>query len=148
MFDYCDIVWDAVGSSLATRLQKLNNRAGGVISELGYEIRSSEIRNHLGWSTLEERRTKNISTLMYKILHNEDPNYLNQLFHYVNESSNYELRHSNINLILPKPNSDYLKKSFSFTGSNAWNNLPLNTKISTSLSLFKCKLAISPQFPN
>ena len=44
LFDYCDIVWDTVGSSLATRLQKLNNRAGRVISELGYEIRSSEIR--------------------------------------------------------------------------------------------------------
>ena len=85
---------------------------------------------------------------MYKILHNKAPNYLKQLFHYVNESSNYELRDSNINLILPKPNSDYLKKSFSLTGSKAWNNLPLNTKISTSLSLFKCKLAISPQFPN
>ena len=85
---------------------------------------------------------------MYKILHNEAPNYLKQLFHHVNEYSNYELRDSNINLILPKPNSDYLKKRFSFTGSKAWNNLRLNTKISTSLSLFKRKLAISPQFPN
>ena len=57
LFDYCDTVWDTISSSLATRLQKLNNRAGRVISELGYEIRSSEIRNHLGWSTLQERRT-------------------------------------------------------------------------------------------
>ena len=87
-------MWDTVGSSLATRLQKLNNRAGHVISELGYEIRSSEVRNHLaGWSTLQERRTKHISTLLYKMLHNEAPNYLKQLFHYVTgESSNYELR--------------------------------------------------------
>ena len=149
MFDYCDIVWDTVGSSQATRLQKLNKRAGRVISELGYEIRSSEIRNHLGWSTLQHRRTKHISTLMYKMLHNEAPNYLKRLFHYVNESSNYELRDSNYNLILPKPNSDYLKKSFAFTGSKAWNNVPLNNKISISLSSFKCKLAISLQLvPN
>ena len=83
---------------------------------------------------------------MYKILHNKAPNYLKQLFHYVNGSSNYELRDSNINLILPKPNSDYLKESFSFTGSKA--SLPLNTKISTSLCLFKRKLAIPLQFPN
>ena len=125
-------MWNTVGSSLATSLQELNNRTDCVISELGYEIRSSEIRNHLGWSTLQERRTKHISTLMYKILHNEAPNYLNQLFHYVNESSNYDLRDSNINLILPKRNSDYLKKRFSFTGSKVWNNLHLNTKISIS----------------
>ena len=131
------------------KVAKLNNRAGRVIGEFGYEIRSSEVRNHLGWSTLQERRTKHISTLMYKILHNEARNYLKQLFHYVIESSNYELRESNINLIsLPKPNSDYLKKIFTFTGSKAWNNVPLNTKISISLSLFKYKLAISPQFPN
>ena len=50
---------------------------------------------------------------MYKILHNEAPNYLKQLFHYSNDSSNYDLRDSNINLVLPKPNLDYLKKSFS-----------------------------------
>ena len=68
---------------------------------------------------------------MYKILHNEAP-YLKRLFHYVNESSNYDLRDSNINLILPKPNSDYIKESLSFTGSKVWNNFPLNTKISTS----------------
>ena len=85
---------------------------------------------------------------MCKILHNEALNYLKQLFHFVNESSNSDLRDSNINLILPKSNSDYLKTSFSFTGFKAWNNLPLNTKISTSLSLFKRKLAIPLQFPN
>ena len=130
LFDYCDTVWGTVDSSLATMLQELNNRAGRVISELGYEIRSSEIRNQLGWSTLQERRTKHISTLMYKLLHSEAP-YLKRLFHYVNESSNYDLRDSNINLILPKPNSDYLKESLSFTGSKVWNNLHLNTKIST-----------------
>ena len=74
-------MWDTVGSSLATRLQKLNNRAGRVINELGYKIRSSEIGNHLGWSTLQERRRKHISTLMYKLLHNETLNYLKQLVH-------------------------------------------------------------------
>ena len=41
--------------------------------------------------------------IMYQLLHNDAPNYLKQLFHYVNESSNYDLRDNNINLILPKP---------------------------------------------
>ena len=60
---------------------------------------------------------------MYTILHNETPNYLKQLLHYVNESSNYDLRDRNINLILPKPKTDYLKKRFSFTGSKVWNRI-------------------------
>ena len=79
LFDYCDTVWDTVGSTLAIRLQELNNRAGRVINELGYKIRSSEIGNQLGWSTLQERRPKHISTLMYNILHNE-ASYLKRLF--------------------------------------------------------------------
>ena len=55
-FDYCEIVWDNIGVILATRLQKLNNRAGRIISRLGYEIRSSNIRRQLGWITLDKRR--------------------------------------------------------------------------------------------
>ena len=51
---YCDIVWDTIGVTLATRLQKLNNRTGRTISQLGYEVRSSDIRSQLGWTTLEE----------------------------------------------------------------------------------------------
>ena len=51
LFDYCDIVWDNIGSTMATRLQKLNNLAGRVICEIGYEVRSSDIRSQLSWST-------------------------------------------------------------------------------------------------
>ena len=56
LFDYCDVVWDNVSCSSAIRLQKLQNRAIGVITEQGYEIRSNEIKKQLNWKSLAEYR--------------------------------------------------------------------------------------------
>ena len=57
LFEYCDIVWNNIPCSSVTRMQKLQNRAAKVITRQGYEIRSSEIRQHLDWETLSEYRT-------------------------------------------------------------------------------------------
>ena len=54
LFDYYDIVVGFSWSVTGRRLQKLNNRAGRAICQLGYEVRSSLIRSQLGWSTLED----------------------------------------------------------------------------------------------
>lgn len=136
LFDYCDIVWDTIGVTLALRLQKLNNRAGRTITQLSYDIRSSDIRSQLGWSTLDERRSNHKSIMMYKILHDNAPIYLKEYFLYVNDNTDYNLRGGR-NLILPKPKTDYLKKSFKFSGAKVWNNLPLHLKYHDTLSSFK-----------
>ena len=110
LFDYCDIVqWDSLGASQAKRLQKLNNRAGRAICQLGYEVRSSLIRSQLGWSTLEDRRRKKKSITMHKILYGNAAVYLKQCFHYANSRREYNLRRSE-NIILPKPKTEYLRK--------------------------------------
>ena len=43
--DYCSIVWNGIGDSLADKLQKLQNRAA-----------TNEIINKLGWSNLKEKK--------------------------------------------------------------------------------------------
>ena len=50
-FGYCCEVWDSLGSVLAERLQKLQNRCARVIMRYKNETR------HLGWSLQSERRT-------------------------------------------------------------------------------------------
>ena len=49
------------------------------------------------------------------------------------------LRHSE-NLILPKPKTEYLRKSFAFSGVKVWNSLPVYLKNQVSLSSFKREL--------
>ena len=51
--------------------------------------------------------------------------------------NNYNLRNSQTDLSLPKPNREFLKRSFKYSGAYLWNNLPLEAKQAHSISLFK-----------
>ena len=61
--------------------------------------------------------------MMFKVLKNMAPNYLTIMFHKC-DNSNYSLRSNNLKLSLPKPKTDFLKRSFSYRGAVAWNSLP------------------------
>ena len=58
-------------------LQKLQNRAGRIILKVkSTEHKSiSEIHDILNWDTLENRCTKHIYSMIYKILHDMAPDY-------------------------------------------------------------------------
>jgi hypothetical protein len=49
----------------------------------------------------------------------------------------YRLRNRKLCLVLPKPQTEYLKRSFPFSGVKLWNTLPEDVKCSNSLSQFK-----------
>ena len=49
----------------------------------------------------------------------------------------YNLRDSEGKLTLPKPNTNYLKRSFSYSGAMLWNNLRKRLKNAVSVNNFK-----------
>ena len=51
-FDYCALVWDNCPLALKNKLEKLQNKAAGIITGDSYEIRSDTVRSKLGWGTL------------------------------------------------------------------------------------------------
>ena len=127
-FDYCSLVWDNCSKHLQDKIQKLQNRAARVISGKTYDIRSSEILENLGWQTLLERRRRKKALLMHKIRNNNGlPEGLISMFT-SNNNSNYNLRSNEIDFAMSKPNTNYLKKSFSYSGASFWNNLPKKAK--------------------
>ena len=68
-FDYCDIVWNSeLNQELPDRLQKLQNRAARVISQVDYETPSAQILLNLHWDDLYTRRITNTPITMYKII--------------------------------------------------------------------------------
>ena len=77
-FDYCDVVWDTLNKGLAERLQKLQNPSARVITSSSYEIRSNDILKQLGWKKLSHRRLAHSATMMYKILNDQAPEYLQE----------------------------------------------------------------------
>ena len=58
----------ACAGKLKDKLQKIQNRAGRVITGSSYDVRSADVLNNLKWKTLETRRFHTKATLMYKIL--------------------------------------------------------------------------------
>ena len=60
--------------------------------------------------------------MTFKALTGLGPDYLEQLF---NECNNdiYSLRSNNIKLALPKPRTNFLKRSFSYRAAKSWNAL-------------------------
>ena len=60
-FDYCSEVRGCMGKGLCDRLQRLQNRAGRIITFSDYNTRSADILQDLGWDTLEQRRSKQLA---------------------------------------------------------------------------------------
>lgn len=140
-FDYCCEVWDSINTTLSNRLQKLHNRSARIIMNCKNEHGQSSLAlGFLGWKTLEEQRAQITARLMYKVLYNMAPIKLNEIFNMSNTVHHYNLRGSDTNLFLPRPKTEYLKKSVSFRGPKIWNSLSEQARNSDSLSIFNSNI--------
>ena len=66
------------------------------------------------------------------------PSYLQDMF--VFRDSSYNLRNLENKLLLPKPRTNYLKSSISYSGAVLWNSLPVEVRSAESLQIFKRKI--------
>ena len=73
--------------------------------------------------------------MMLKSLNGLAPVYLYELFS--ERDTDYDLRDSFRKLNLPKPRTNYLKRSFSYSGALLWNSLPEITRAIRSTEQFK-----------
>ena len=123
-FDYCSTVWDCLSGYLSDKLQKLQNRAARVITKSPFDASSNHLLSTLSWERLSLRRKKQKALMMYKIMNDLAPEYLQSLSS--QRHSAYNLRNSEGRLTLSKPSTNDLKRSFSYSGAMLWNNLPKN----------------------
>ena len=72
--------------------------------------------------------------MMYKTMNDLAPEYLS-LFSQRHSACN--LKNSEGRLTLSKPSTNYLKRSFSYSGAMLWNNLPKNLKNAASVEHFR-----------
>ena len=76
--------------------------------------------------------------MMFKSLNGLAPVYLQDLFS--ERHTDYGMRDSLRKLNLPKPRTDYLKRSFGYSGALLWNSLPENIRAIRSIGQFKKKI--------
>ena len=123
---------------------KISIRAARVLTGANYDIRSADIIQTLSWDTLDVRRPRAKSTLMYKILNDDTaPNLRNSFVRRNVDQTDYHLRNSATDLTLPKPKREFLKRSFKYSGAiyflMLWNPLPNEAKLAESIYSFnKC----------
>ena len=134
-FDYCAPVWDGLSSYLCEKLQKLQNRAARVILQAKCEVNSSLLLETLKWDQLSLRRRKHKAIMIFKSLNGLAPVYLHELFS--ERHTDYELRDSFRKLNLPKPRTNYLKRSFGYSGALLWNSLPASIRAIRTMGQFK-----------
>ena len=72
---------------------------------------------------------------MYKTINKLVPENLTNLFSV--RSTDYNLRNAKMKLNLPKPRTDYLKRSFCYSRAWLWNMLPHFASTANSLRDFK-----------
>ena len=100
----------------------MKNRAERVITGDNYEIRSHEILNKLGWEPLYKRRENKMISYMTKATKKQCPVTIAEMFTFANNET-YQLRSNNQKLVLPKPCSNAMKRSFSYAAAKTWNSL-------------------------
>ena len=96
-FDYCSPLRDTCDKTLRSKLQVLQNRTARVIIGTRYDdrIRSSGLLQSLGWDTLHARWVKGYARKTLRDLNRR-----------------YNLRNHDMDLALPKPKTNFLKRSF------------------------------------
>ena len=120
--DYCCSVWDCLGETLSCKIQNLQNRAARVIMRANYDDSASIHLDTLHWDNLSLRPKKLKAGLMFNTLKGNMPSYLQNMFSF--RGLGYNIRNSQIRLNLPKPRTNYLKRSFCYSGAILWNSLP------------------------
>ena len=103
-------------------------------------IMQSNIKKYLPQITKRVRSSANLPI-------NLSPQYLSDILKCKKTIHNYQLRivlKDEYNLELPKVKLEVFKRSFSYNGVVAWNELPIDVKLSETLSVFKqrCKAYI------
>ena len=135
-FNYCPLIWNFCNANLATKIEKIQERALRLINndQSSYET----LLENYGKCTIRVRTLRLLATEIFKTLNNKNPSYLKGIFE-INQNRTSERFKYNIKSQLFK-RVRYGKKSLRVLGPVLWNSLPNDIKSSNSLYQFKIKI--------
>jgi len=138
--DYCNSLLIGLPDSQLNRLQRIQNNAARVVSKTKKFDHISPVLKSLHWLPIRKRIEFKTLLLSYRCVNGMAPQYLAELLTpYV---PSRKLRSADQNLLhVPACRlKSYGEKCFSVSAPKAWNNLPLDIKMSSSLDMFKKRL--------
>ncbi len=134
VFDYCDVVFCNCSGLNLDRLEKMQNRAARAITGYPPWHSATELREKLGWTSIQNRWLIHKCIYVFKCLNDLVPPYLHSKFNFVNTTHNVNTRSSASKLLAI--NECHLR-SFKYQGAIEWNKLPQHIRAINSFHIFK-----------
>ena len=132
--DYCSVVWQE-SQCLRQKLERVQNYGMRIILSRPPRTHSDDLRKELNWTTLEARRNMNRLCLVYKCVRSQVPTTSSSRF-----EANKGRTNGSMHLYQRGANTNFFKNSFTFKGTQDWNNLTKECRLLTSICSFKNKL--------
>ena len=141
--EYCSAVWNPHLKKDVDVLEKLQRRAARWIccrwnkQTYKWSKTYSEVINHLGWKTLEDRRNIQICCQTYRIIHHLDCIPFDCYFSFVKHTAT---RSHALSLFCKPSRINAFRYSFSINAPFLWNTLPHDVMLSNSITSFRLRL--------
>ena len=122
---------------IIARLQRIQTNAARLSSKNQKDSMCHTLLKQLHWLPIQTRIDYKLATLAFRHFDGSLPQYLSQGWIYIQPSRS--LRSSNDRLLrVPRWKlKSFGYRSFSYQGPVVWNSLPIDLKLSSSLSSFK-----------
>jgi len=138
--EYGCTIWGYSSQTNIDKIQRLQNWSARIVTG-NYDFinsRGQDLVASLNWQTFDQRRDYLMSTLMFRCMNGQAPDYLTDNLNLVNEISERVTRNSQGNLLyIPLANIEKYKESFVFMGGSNWNKLCPELREASSMSSFK-----------
>ena len=135
LLEYGDVIWDNCSVGLKNDLEAVQNEAARIVAGATKLCNIKNLLRELNWDTLEARRKKHRLILFFKMYHHMTPSYISDLIPSKSQTTHF-LRSTgdvpSINSRTQSYNSSFLPATI-----HDWNNLPFQTRNSTTISSFK-----------
>jgi hypothetical protein len=154
--DYCNGLYANLPAVQMNRLQSVLNAAARLLFKTSKFSSVTPLLRHLHWLRMSERVLFKLCIMVFKALHGMTPSYITDLCQSVSTvERRATLRSSgHRDVLVPsrssKSNTNFGDRAFYVAGPTAWNSLPADIRLNSSLETFKKQLKthlFSKSFP-
>ena len=134
---YGIVVYGQAKASNMKRIQTLQNILLKVLAGKKYRYSTDKLHNEFDLLKVSDITNQEVLTFVYNFFSNGLPGIFNNYFQTFSENHNYNTRNASLRIRKIRRNNEFGAKSIKNKGSDLWNNLNNNIKVSLNTKLFR-----------